>query len=263
MKDNVAIVTESFWRKRFNSDPGVIGRSIALNGVAHTIVGVLPNLPISWFGRDSEVFIATPFDNPDATKERIMRGLQFHALHRPIEARRHDATSASCDACTRAKLSRAASEKQPIRHGRRPPRRERRRNRRPAAGFHDVAHRRRRGFADCVQQRREPFARSLYRAAARNRVAHGARWRSPQCREALCPRKHARQRDCRRYWIAVSRFGLSKSFRNSPATTSRWKAGSRSICRCFFSRSGFRFSPDFSWDFIRHGKVRAAIWLKA
>ncbi len=77
MKVNVALVTESFWRKRLGSDPGVIGRSIALNDVAHTIVGVLPNLPISWFGRDSEVFIATPFDNPNATKERIMRGYSF------------------------------------------------------------------------------------------------------------------------------------------------------------------------------------------
>ena len=45
MKDNVALVTESFWRKRLGSDPGVIGRSLALNDVAHTIVGVLPNLP--------------------------------------------------------------------------------------------------------------------------------------------------------------------------------------------------------------------------
>ena len=36
MKDNVALVTESFWRKRLGSDPGVIGRSIALNDVAHT-----------------------------------------------------------------------------------------------------------------------------------------------------------------------------------------------------------------------------------
>src|SRR5437016_4019347 len=77
MKDNVALVTESFWRKRLGSDPGVIGRSVALNDVAHTIVGVLPNLPISWFGRDSEVFIASPFDNPNATKERIMRGYSF------------------------------------------------------------------------------------------------------------------------------------------------------------------------------------------
>lgn len=77
MKDNVALVTENFWRKRLNSDPGVLGRSIALNGVATTIVGVLPNLPISWFGRDAEVFIATPFDKPDVTKDRLMRGVSF------------------------------------------------------------------------------------------------------------------------------------------------------------------------------------------
>ncbi|PYK42571.1 MAG: hypothetical protein DME53_14555, partial [Verrucomicrobia bacterium] len=40
-----------------------------------------------------------------------------------------------------------------------PRRRERRCNRRPAAGFRDVAHRRRRGFADCVQQRCKPTGR--------------------------------------------------------------------------------------------------------
>jgi predicted permease len=77
MKDNVALVTENFWRKRLNSDPAVFGRSIALNGVATTIVGVLPNPPISWFGRDAEVFIATPFDNPNTTKDRLMRGFSF------------------------------------------------------------------------------------------------------------------------------------------------------------------------------------------
>jgi predicted permease len=77
MKDNVAVVTENFWRKRLGSDPGVIGRSVALNGVATTIVGVLPNVPISWFGRDAEVFIATPFDNPNTTKDRLMRGFSF------------------------------------------------------------------------------------------------------------------------------------------------------------------------------------------
>ena len=68
------------WRKRLGSDPDVIGRSIALNDVAHTIVDVLPNLPISWFGRDSEVFIATPFDNPNATKERVVHSFSFHAF---------------------------------------------------------------------------------------------------------------------------------------------------------------------------------------
>ena len=48
---DVAMVTENFWRKRIGGDPNVIGRSITLNGVPHTIVGVLPNLPFSWVGR--------------------------------------------------------------------------------------------------------------------------------------------------------------------------------------------------------------------
>jgi putative ABC transport system permease protein len=77
MRDNVALVTENFWRRRLGSDPGVLGRSIALNGVATTIVGVLPNLPISWFGRDAEVFTVKPFENTSITKERLMLGVSF------------------------------------------------------------------------------------------------------------------------------------------------------------------------------------------
>jgi predicted permease len=77
MHDDVALITENFWRKRLSSDPGVLGRSIALNGVATMIVGVLPNLPISWFGRDTEVFTVKPFENSNATKERLMLGYSF------------------------------------------------------------------------------------------------------------------------------------------------------------------------------------------
>src|SRR5205814_4282017 len=76
-KIDAALVTESFWRKRLNSDPMVLGRSITLNGVATTIVGVLPNLPISWFGRDAEIFTNKPFEPPGLTKERLMRGVSF------------------------------------------------------------------------------------------------------------------------------------------------------------------------------------------
>jgi len=76
-KIDAALVTENFWRKRLNSDPTVLGRSITLNGVATTIVGVLPNLPIAWFGRDSEVFVVKPFELPGLTKERMMRGVSW------------------------------------------------------------------------------------------------------------------------------------------------------------------------------------------
>jgi predicted permease len=77
MKEDVALVTESFWHRYFNSDSMVLGRSITLNGVATTIVGVLPNLPISWFGRGSEIFTVKPFELRGTPQERLMRGVSF------------------------------------------------------------------------------------------------------------------------------------------------------------------------------------------
>ena len=77
MKQDVALITNSLWRHRLNSDPAVLGRSISLNGIATTIVGVLPDLPISWFDRDTEVFTVKPFENANTTKERLMLGYSF------------------------------------------------------------------------------------------------------------------------------------------------------------------------------------------
>ena len=76
-KGDVVMVTENFWRKRLNSDPAVLGRSITLNGVPNTIIGVLPNLPISWFGRDTEIFANKVFEPADISKDRVMRGVSF------------------------------------------------------------------------------------------------------------------------------------------------------------------------------------------
>jgi predicted permease len=77
MKADVALVSANFWRRRLNSDPQVIGRNVTLNGVATTIVGVIPNPPVAWFGRDLEVITAKPFELPGLTKERLMRGVSF------------------------------------------------------------------------------------------------------------------------------------------------------------------------------------------
>ena len=77
MKADVALVSANFWRNRLNSDPQVIGRSVTLNGVPTTIIGVVPNPPVSWFGRDLEVITAKPFELPGLTKERLMRGVSF------------------------------------------------------------------------------------------------------------------------------------------------------------------------------------------
>ena len=77
MKTDVALVSTNFWHNRLNSDPQVIGRSIILNGVPTTIVGVLPNIPAAWFGPNSEIWTVKPFQLPGFNQERLMRGLSF------------------------------------------------------------------------------------------------------------------------------------------------------------------------------------------
>ena len=74
---DVAMVTENFWQKRMGGDPNVIGRSITLDGVPHTIVGILPNLPFSWIGPNAEVWTTKPFVVPGLSHERVMRGSGF------------------------------------------------------------------------------------------------------------------------------------------------------------------------------------------
>jgi hypothetical protein len=71
---DVAMVTETFWQKRLSGDPNVIGRGITLNGMPHTIVGVLPNLPFSWVGPAAEVWTTKPYEIAGISYERIMRG---------------------------------------------------------------------------------------------------------------------------------------------------------------------------------------------
>ena len=76
---DVAVVTKGFWQKRLGGDPNVIGRSITLDGIPHTIVGVLPNMPVTWFGANpiAEVWTTKPFQLPGFSYERLMRGTSF------------------------------------------------------------------------------------------------------------------------------------------------------------------------------------------
>jgi putative ABC transport system permease protein len=76
---DVALITKNFWQKRLGGDPNVLGRSITLDGVAHTIVGVLPNMPATWFGANpiAEVWTTKPMQLPGFSYERMMRGTSF------------------------------------------------------------------------------------------------------------------------------------------------------------------------------------------
>jgi putative ABC transport system permease protein len=74
---DVAVVTERFWKSRLGSDPNVIGRGLTLDGVSHTIVGVIPTLPVSWTGPNADIWTTKPFIILGFSHERMMRGTAF------------------------------------------------------------------------------------------------------------------------------------------------------------------------------------------
>ena len=64
----VVLLNESLWKRRFGSDPGVIGRAVNLNGEPYTVVGVLPHtvrLPTSGNWRD-QVWVPLAFPSEEA-----------------------------------------------------------------------------------------------------------------------------------------------------------------------------------------------------
>ncbi|HEV8485042.1 MAG TPA: ABC transporter permease, partial [Blastocatellia bacterium] len=41
--ENVVILSDSLWKRRFSSDPGVIGQAITLNATSYTVIGIMPS----------------------------------------------------------------------------------------------------------------------------------------------------------------------------------------------------------------------------
>nr|MDQ6940792.1 ABC transporter permease [Verrucomicrobiota bacterium] len=40
--DNVVVISERLWKRRFDSDPQIIGRQLSINGRSFTVVGMMP-----------------------------------------------------------------------------------------------------------------------------------------------------------------------------------------------------------------------------
>jgi predicted permease len=53
-RDRVAVISDSLWRDRFGGDPEILKRSISLDGLPHTVIGVMP--PTFRFPYDADVW---------------------------------------------------------------------------------------------------------------------------------------------------------------------------------------------------------------
>ncbi len=54
--NHVAILSDTFWRQRYNADPNVIGKQIRVNSVPRTVIGVLPP-SFRFLSSDARVFL--------------------------------------------------------------------------------------------------------------------------------------------------------------------------------------------------------------
>jgi putative ABC transport system permease protein len=76
-----AVMSERLWRRRFNSDPQVIGRTISLGAKSFTVVGVVPNISdLAWLPNDTDLWIPIShghgFDNRDGHGYQVMARLK-------------------------------------------------------------------------------------------------------------------------------------------------------------------------------------------
>ena len=75
---DVAIITDRFWKARFAGSEDIIGKTIVIDGVAHTIVGVIPKMPLSWTGTPrADIWTTKPMAIPGFSYEKMMRGSTF------------------------------------------------------------------------------------------------------------------------------------------------------------------------------------------
>ena len=63
-QEQVAVLDHALWQGRFGGDPDVVGRTIALDGVQHTVVGVMP-ASFHPTGGSPELWVPHPLARPD------------------------------------------------------------------------------------------------------------------------------------------------------------------------------------------------------
>jgi putative ABC transport system permease protein len=69
----VAVISDALWRQAFDRSPEAIGRMLRLNGVLHTVIGVLPR----GFQQPQGTDVWVPFDLPENSWNLVIGGRQL------------------------------------------------------------------------------------------------------------------------------------------------------------------------------------------
>jgi predicted permease len=76
-RNHVVLVSDGTWRRRFGSDPGLVGRNLNLDGTPHTVVGVLP---AGFYFPDPEVEMWVPIGLSAEETDVSQRGNEYLSM---------------------------------------------------------------------------------------------------------------------------------------------------------------------------------------
>jgi predicted permease len=65
----VVILGGGFWKRKFGSSPGIVGKSVTLNGASYTVVGVIPS-SFTFYGQRRDVYTAIGQWNDPSFRDR-------------------------------------------------------------------------------------------------------------------------------------------------------------------------------------------------
>src|SRR5260221_9502736 len=77
-RDHVVLLSNGFWRQRYNEDPAIVGRTIKVEGEPYTVAGVLPDFTM-FRVLDHEIEIYTPLALPALRRSREDHSLVVYA----------------------------------------------------------------------------------------------------------------------------------------------------------------------------------------
>ncbi|HLG97059.1 MAG TPA: ABC transporter permease [Bryobacteraceae bacterium] len=71
----VAVIGHALWQSRFAADPGVLGKTVTVDGAQAAIIGIMP--PGFDYPAESEVWVPKIFEHPSITPVQIERGASY------------------------------------------------------------------------------------------------------------------------------------------------------------------------------------------
>lgn len=80
--ERAVVLGNALWQRRFGADPGIVGKSLTLNGDSYTVVGVLPREFI-FPGADAELAIPLVLETDPRRNDRAAHFLRVFARRRP------------------------------------------------------------------------------------------------------------------------------------------------------------------------------------